>query len=46
VAGAVAATVGGLVVPNLAMRDKNSPYEFTAAQMGPYDIHPAASQLE
>jgi hypothetical protein len=38
VAGAVAATGGGLVVPNLAMRDKNSPYEFTAAQMGPYDI--------
>ena len=34
---AVASTVGGLVVPNLVMRDKNSPYEFTAAQMGPYD---------
>jgi hypothetical protein len=32
---AVAATVGGLVLPNLALRDKNSPYEFTAAQMGP-----------
>jgi hypothetical protein len=28
-----------LVVPNLIMRDKDSPYEFTAAQMGPYDIH-------
>jgi hypothetical protein len=40
VAGAVAATVGGLVVPNLALRDKNSRYEFTAAQMGPYDIDP------
>jgi hypothetical protein len=36
---AVAATLGGLVVPNLIMRDKDSPYEFTAAQMGPYDIH-------
>lgn len=45
-AGAVTATVGGLVVPNLAMRNKNSPYEFTAAQMVPYDIDTAASQLE
>jgi hypothetical protein len=35
--------VGGLVLPNLAMRDKNSPYEFTAAQMGPYDIAPTAA---
>lgn len=33
---AVAATVGGVLAPNLALRDKNSPYEFTAAQMGPY----------
>jgi len=40
---ALAATVGGVVAPNLAMRDKNSPYEFTAAQMGPYDVD--ASQL-
>jgi hypothetical protein len=38
VVGAVGATLGGLVVPNLALRDKNSPYEFTAAQMGPYDV--------
>jgi hypothetical protein len=40
---AVASTVGGLVLPNLAMRDKNSPYEFTAAQMGPYDVAPTAA---
>lgn len=35
---AVASTLGGLVVPNLVMRDQNSPYEFTAVQMGPYDV--------
>lgn len=40
-AGAVGATLGGLVMPNLALRDKNSPYQFTAAQMGPHDV-PAA----
>lgn len=38
VVGAIAATVGGVVVPNLALRDKNSPYEFTSAQMGPYEL--------
>jgi hypothetical protein len=40
VAGAVVAVVGGLVVPNLALRDRNSPYEFTAAQMGRHDVEP------
>ena len=27
----------GLGLPNVAMRNKNSPYAFTEAQMGPYD---------
>jgi hypothetical protein len=31
--------VGG---PNLVMRDKNSPYGFTAAQMGHHDIQDPA----
>ena len=44
VIGAVAATVGGLVVPNLALRDKDSPYEFSAAQMGRYDAEAAITR--
>jgi hypothetical protein len=43
--GAIAATLGGLVVPNLALRDKNSPYEFTAKQMGHHEFAPDAAQL-
>ena len=27
----------GVALPNLALRDKNSPHEFTAHQMGPYE---------
>jgi hypothetical protein len=34
---------GRLGAAHRAMRDKNSPYEFTAAQMGPYDDEPAAA---
>jgi Protein of unknown function with HXXEE motif len=34
----------GLGMPNVLMRNKNSPYSFTEAQMGPYDsTEPAAS---
>jgi hypothetical protein len=39
--GAVASAVLGVAVPNLVMRDRNSPYAFTAKQMGPYDVEPA-----
>jgi hypothetical protein len=36
--------VGG---PNLVMRDKNSPYAFTAAQMGHHDVpDPAGDTTE
>jgi hypothetical protein len=28
----------GLGMPNVLMRDKNSPYAFTEAQMGPYGV--------
>jgi hypothetical protein len=34
---AAASVVGGLIVPNLVMRDQNGRYEYTAARMGPYD---------
>jgi hypothetical protein len=36
--GAVGSAVFGVVVPNMVMRDRNSPYAFTAKQMGPYDV--------
>jgi len=36
--GAVASVVFGVAVPNMVMRDRNSPYAFTAKQMGPYDV--------
>jgi len=36
--GAVGSAVFGVVVPNMVMRDRNSPYGFTAKQMGPYDV--------
>lgn len=35
--GAVAGAIFGVAVPNVVMRDRNSPFAFTAAQMGPYD---------
>jgi hypothetical protein len=38
VVGAVGSAVFGVAVPNMVMRDRNSPYAFTAKQMGPYDI--------
>jgi hypothetical protein len=38
VVGAVGSAVFGVTVPNMVMRDRNSPYAFTAKQMGPYDI--------
>jgi Protein of unknown function with HXXEE motif len=37
IATAVAFFILGLEMPNVLMRDKNSPYELTEAQMGPYD---------
>ena len=44
-AGVIAYTVVfaavGVGGPNLVMRDKNSPYAFTAAQMGHHDTHDA-----
>ena len=36
--GAVGSAVFGVVVPNMLMRDRNSPYAFTAKQMGRYDV--------
>jgi len=39
VTGAVGGAVFGVIVPNMAMRDRNSPYAFTAKQMGRYDLH-------
>jgi hypothetical protein len=36
--GAVDSAVFGVAVPNMVMRDRNSPYAFTAKQMGPYDV--------
>jgi len=36
--GAVGSAVFGVAVPNMVMRDRNSPYAFTAKQMGPYDV--------
>jgi hypothetical protein len=36
--GAVGSAVFGVVVPNMVMRDRNSPYVFTAKQMGHYDV--------
>lgn len=38
VVGAVGSAVFGVAVPNMVMRDRSSPYAFTAKQMGPYDI--------
>jgi hypothetical protein len=35
--GAVVSAVFGVIVPNMLMRDRNSPYAFTAKQMGRYD---------
>jgi hypothetical protein len=35
---AMVINVFGAVVPNLVMRDRNSPYAFTAKQMGRYDV--------
>jgi hypothetical protein len=42
VAGAVGSAVFGVVVPNMVMRDPNSPYAFTGKQMGPYDVEAAS----
>ena len=39
--GAVGSAVFGLAVPNMVMRDRNSPYSFTAKQMGPTDVDTA-----
>ena len=36
--GGVGSAVFGLVVPNMLMRDRNTPYAFTGKQMGRYDI--------
>lgn len=36
--GALGSAVFGVAVPNMVMRDRNSPYAFTAKQMGPYDV--------
>lgn len=36
-AGVVAGAVFGVALPNFLLRDRNSPYAFTAAQIGPYD---------
>jgi hypothetical protein len=36
--GAVGSAVCGVEVPNMVRRDRNSPYAFTAKQMGPYDV--------
>jgi hypothetical protein len=36
--GAVGSAVFGVTVPNMVMRDRNSPDAFTAKQMGPYDV--------
>lgn len=32
----------GVAGPNVVMKDKNSPYAFTAAQMGHHDTHDPA----
>ncbi len=34
----MASVVFGVAVPNMVMRDRNSPYAFTAKQIGPYDV--------
>ncbi len=34
--------VFGVVVPNMVMPDRNSPYAFTGKQMGPYDVEAAS----
>ena len=31
----------GVALPNLALKDKNSPYTFPAHQMGPYESDPS-----
>jgi hypothetical protein len=36
--GAVSSAVFGMAVPTMVMRDPNSPYAFTAKQMGRYDV--------
>ena len=36
--GGIGGGVFGVVIPNIAMRDRNSPYSFTGKQMGPYDV--------
>jgi hypothetical protein len=36
--GAIGSAVFGVAVPNMVMRGRNSPYAFTAKQMGPYDV--------
>jgi uncharacterized protein with HXXEE motif len=43
--GAVGSAVFGVAVPNMVMRDRNSPYAFTAKQMGPYDVE-ASNAIE
>jgi len=35
--GAVVSAVFGVIVSNMLMRDRNSPYAFTAKQIGRYD---------
>ena len=50
-AAAIAYTVifaaAGVAGPNLVMHDKNSPYAFTAAQMGHHDTqHPAGDAAQ
>ncbi len=35
---AVFSAVFGVAVPNMVLRDRNSPYAFTAKQMGRYDV--------
>ena len=36
--GGAVGSVFGVAVPNMVMRDRNSPYAFTAKQMGSYDV--------
>ena len=38
VAGAIGSAVFGVAVPNMLMKDRDSPYAFTADQMGPYEL--------
>jgi hypothetical protein len=35
----------GVAAPNLALKDKESPYEFSDHQMGPYDTKPEVQDI-